>query len=223
MIPIINRLFFARGREFMINSVIFDIDGTITDTEYPAMEALRITLEQKAGLYYTHEQLKKYFGIPSADTLVALNVPDPDGSIVKSWSSLFCEMAKEHTKIFDEIVPVLDILKANKITLGVVTSKNKIEFNESFVPLGLCDYFKACVDSEMTEKHKPFADPLNKFFELTGAFKQNALYIGDSIFDYQTARAAGVTFALAGWGCCNPEGIFPDYYFHRPTDLLNLL
>ena len=55
-----------------------------------------------------------------------------------------------------------------------------------------------CADD--TVEHKPASGPLLKYMELSGAEKEEILYIGDSVYDSKCAENAGVDFALAVWG-----------------------
>lgn len=107
------------------------------------------------------------------------------------------------------------------IPLGVVTSKTNQSMKTEFEPYGLSDYFATVVTASHTEKHKPNPDPINLALELSGAKKAQAIYIGDSIYDMQSAHAAGIDFALAKWGAKeNTEFAEADIILAEPNDLL---
>ena len=71
-----------------------------------------------------------------------------------------------------------------------------------------------CADD--TAEHKPKPGPLLKYMEYTGARPSEVLYVGDTVYDMQCARGAGVDFALARWG--NPDGRM-DADYDEPTPL----
>lgn len=61
------------------------------------------------------------------------------------------------------------------------------------------------------------------YLNKTGVNPQEALYIGDTLYDRECAANAGVNFGLAVWGCHSIEQIHAIYYFETPKDLLNVL
>ncbi|MEG0450304.1 MAG: HAD hydrolase-like protein, partial [Lysinibacillus sp.] len=75
-----------------------------------------------------------------------------------------------------------------------------------------------------TEKHKPHPEPLLVCLEGLHATKNEAVYIGDSIYDMQCANSAGVKFALALWGSKTTNGFeSADYVLNAPKDILNII
>ena len=71
-------------------------------------------------------------------------------------------------------------------------------------------------------QEKPEPGPLLKYMERTGAKPSEVLYVGDTVYDMQCARGAGVDFALARWG--NPDGrVDADYDEPTPMALLEKL
>lgn len=205
-----------------MNCILFDIDGTLTDTEYASTETLCRALLQETGREYDREQLRRYFGIPAVETVEMLGVPNVP-RVVKKWSDAFCEMCEAEIKLFEGIPPLLEELHRRGVKLGLVSSKTREQYARSFERLGFDPYFDRVVTADMTVRHKPDPEPIEKFFELTGLSKDGAVYIGDTVHDCACAHGAGIAFGLAGWGCLSPEGIPADYLLHRPADVLELL
>ncbi|MFQ9589831.1 MAG: HAD family hydrolase, partial [[Ruminococcus] torques] len=61
-------------------------------------------------------------------------------------------------------------------------------------------YFSICICADDTKEHKPSAQPLLKYMELSGARKEETVYIGDSASDMACALNAGVDCVHAVWG-----------------------
>lgn len=81
-----------------------------------------------------------------------------------------------------------------------------------------------CAD-EVTN-HKPHAEPVEKAVALLGVDPAGTVYVGDSIHDMQSGRAAGVKTAAALWGPfgrSHLESASPDYWLKTPADLVTLL
>ena len=78
--------------------------------------------------------------------------------------------------------------------------------------------------AEHTDKHKPHPAPLLKYLEQLKADVDDAIYIGDTLSDYEAAENAGMDFGYAKWGSVSEEGILkPEYIFNELKDLLKLL
>ncbi len=205
----------------MIKSVIFDIDGTLLDTEYAILNSLRDTIWELKDENVELSDLTFALGIPGEIALKQLGITDTqNGSIV--WNA--CLANYSHTiRLFDGVADTLKELKIRGYKLGVITSKSSQEYKADFSPLGLDGYFDTVICASDSNRPKPFPDPMLKYLELSGTKKDEAIYIGDTSYDMQCASTAGVSFGLALWGCHKLNGIRADYYFNHPADILYAL
>lgn len=199
--------------------IIFDIDGTLTDTRNALIPALRQTLRE-CGREMNEDELLFSFGIPGLDTMRQLGIEGEEAKrLIVRWNEL--ARARKHlVTIYDGAVQTLDSLRAAGKKLGVITSKNLEEYETDFIPLGLADYFDIFVVSNDTTSHKPDSEPMRFFLNKAGIAPEQALYVGDTGYDWKCAAGAGVKFALATWGCVAPGDVQPDY---APETLLDLL
>ena len=78
-----------------------------------------------------------------------------------------------------------------------------------------------CVED--TPRPKPYPDPLQTYLNTARIHAEDALYIGDTLYDSLCAQNAGVDFGLAAWGNAAVQEIPADYLFKRPADVLSLL
>ncbi|SFD01658.1 HAD family hydrolase [Clostridium uliginosum] len=204
----------------MYNYIIFDIDGTILDTEIAVLSSLQKLLNEELNKNFSFEELRFALGIPGEVTLNKLGITNLLESNEK-WNKYLKEYF-HHVKIFDDIKDTLDRLKEMGISTGIVTSKTKEEFINDFVPFELINYFNLVVCADDTEKHKPNPEPILKFIELSGADKSKTIYIGDTKYDMDCAFSAGIDFALALWGAKSSIGINANYILENPKQILEL-
>lgn len=183
--------------------VAFDLDGTLIDSEEAVLRSLRDTLLAVTGKEYPLSQLTFSLGIPGEDCLKQLGLPDPAAAL-RLWEETLCGY-KALVKLFPAVPELLETLTGLGASLGVVTSKTRGELEYDFVPLGLGPYFPTVVTASDTALHKPCPEPLLNFMERAGARPEETLYVGDSPYDGECARRAGVDFALAVWGCRGRE------------------
>lgn len=201
--------------------IVFDIDGTLIDTEYAVLKSFQDTLLEITGERKEMDDLRFCLGITGEDSLKILQIEDIPGAM-KLWvEKLYDE--KLEKQVFDGIVDLLKALKEADYQLGIVTSKERAQFYRDQTCLSIADYFDVIVCAEDTEEHKPTAAPLLKYMELAGAEdKSEVLYLGDSKYDKECAGNAGVDFALAVWGC-GGNMLEAACYPKTPMELLDYL
>lgn len=204
----------------MYKTVIFDIDGTLINTEQAVLGSLQKLLEKNYNRKMKQEDLAFALGIPGAVSLRQLGIEDIEYAN-KCWNDLMNDF--RHTiHVFEGFQQLLANLKKQSVATGVVTSKTKREYQDDFVPFGLASYLPYVVCADDTDRHKPHPDPLVKFLDISDAKAETSIYIGDTIYDYECARDAGVDFGLALWGCKQPDAIPAKYKFANPEDILVL-
>lgn len=207
-------------RKQMYKCIIFDIDGTMLNTEKVILCSLQRLLESEKNMVYKEEDLFFVLGIPGHETLRRLNVSDPERSLDK-WNGLIKRYAS-NIHLYPDIKKTVTCLNKSGIKAGIVTSKTRKEYNIDFVPFGLSEYFQYVVCADDTIRHKPLPDPLLKCIELAKVAPGEALYIGDTIYDSECAKAAGVDFALALWGAKN-NSVAATYKLSNPDEIVQLL
>ncbi|MBC1523986.1 HAD family hydrolase [Listeria booriae] len=198
----------------MYKTLIFDVDGTLLDTERVVLHALKVALGN-AGLDYELDDLRFALGVTGAKALAQLGVENQE-SVMADWFAMEAKLT-EDVEIFDGIVEVLEKLDG----IGVVTSKNADEMETGFYPFNLAEHFDAIVCASDTENHKPHPDPLLRCMAMLGADPATTLYVGDATYDMECAHAAGANFALALWGAKTTDGFErANHVLEAPSDVL---
>ena len=199
--------------------ILFDIDGTLIDTEEAILRSLQDTVREMLHKDIGKPELKFALGIPGSVTLRKLGITDTERANDR-WNENLLKY-KSHIRLFDGIPELLDSLKANGCKLGIVTSKTRHEYTADFAaPFALSGYFGTVICVEDTARPKPSPDPLLAYLNASDANAADTLYIGDTLYDCQCAQNAGVDFGLAAWGNATVQEIPAGYIFKRPTDVL---
>lgn len=205
----------------MFKYVIFDVDGTILDTEKAILKSLQKVLKEE-GKNYQLEDLRFALGIPGIETLKKLNVTDLE-RVHPKWSETVLEFSHE-VSVFQDLENVIKTLSESPVRTGIVTSKTKQELIDEFEPFGLSSFFEYTICASDTEKHKPHPEPLLACLDGLNANQDETIYIGDSIYDMQCAKSAGVKFALALWGSKTTEGFESvEFVLKEPKAILDLI
>lgn len=201
--------------------VIFDVDGTLLDSEFAVLSAWRDTLEELQNKVYSEDELLFTLGIPGEVTLARLGVADVDAGY-KLWWRYFAKYTAS-MRLFESVVPMLEELRSKGYKLGIVTSKPRSEFDTDKELLRITKLLGTIICVEDSERPKPYADPILKYMELEGITAKDAIYIGDSVYDYQCARCAGVDFGLAAWGKSFAQDIDANFTLKHPKEVLEVV
>lgn len=138
--------------------IVFDIDGTLIDTEYAVINSLIKTITEITGSAPQYESLKFALGITGRNALELLKILDIEDAL-KRWDKNM-KLLQHTIQPFQGIKECLQSLLSRGYILGIVTSKTYQEYYSEFEPLGLADYFSTIVCADDTDEHKPQAAPL---------------------------------------------------------------
>lgn len=114
------------------------------------------------------------------------------------------------TEMLKGVLPALDTLRANGLSLGVVSTKFRYRIEDILDRHGARDRFTTIVGGEDTASHKP--DPEGILLTLTalGISGHEAVYIGDHVVDAEAAKRASVPFVGVLTGTTD-EGEFREF------------
>lgn len=200
--------------------IVFDVDGTLVDTEYAVLHSLQETLRILSGKEIPCAELEFALGITGIDALKILEIPNISHAI-GLWEKILRNYI-DTNKIFEGIAELLENLRKLDYKMGIVTSRTREEFTHEFCRLGISHYFTTIVCADDTQEHKPNAAPLLKYVQLSEIDYGEVLYIGDSEYDSKCAENAGIDFALAVWGS-HGRHVKADYFLESPADLLSVM
>jgi len=201
--------------------IAFDVDGTLINALPVALQTLQDVLLERTGRKYPMELLRKTMGLITEDMFPILSL-DYSEELIEEWT-LRQLQASDQITLFPGIPETLSALKVCGCVLGIVTSRNREEYEADQRLFDQIEcYFDCAILAEMTREHKPEPEPLFKFMELSGADPERTLYVGDTEWDMRCASAAGVKGGLALWGALD-KTVQAPYIFNEPKDILGFV
>lgn len=183
--------------------VIFDLDGTILDTLEDLKESLNAALDAMGYPRRTLEEVRTFVG-NGIRKLIERAVPAGTGEVQQqaaydAFMAHYRVHCADHTKPYPGILPFLEELKARSYRLAVVSNKA-----DGAVQILCGKYFPGIFDCAVGERpgirKKPAPDAVFEVLERFQLPKDQALYIGDSEVDIETARQADMDCVLVSWG-----------------------
>ena len=184
-------------------AVLFDMDGTVLDT----LDDLTNAVNHVLGLYsmppITRQQAAAYLG-NGAKYLLTRSVPEgtPEGLIeellrvYQPWYDSHCAIL---TAPYPGILPLMEALKAAGVKQAVISNKQ-----DSAVKRLAARHFPGLLETAVGEsdtvRRKPNPDAVLAALREMEVQPRDAVYIGDTEVDIQTAKNAGLACAVVGWG-----------------------
>lgn len=208
-----------------IKSILFDLDGTLLNTNLLVIRAFQHTLQKHLGITVSDEELYPSFGEPLTDTLARYN-PDDIQGMLATYRAFDFEHHDELASFFPGAPETIKKLAEAGIKLAVVTSKHRYVASQcSHLPV-IEDYLKAVITFDDVTNPKPDPEPILKALDILREKPARTLMVGDSPPDIQSARNAGTRSAVVGWSVFPFEVLVkedPDYFINRFEDLLHLI
>ena len=209
------------------STVLFDLDGTLIDSVDLIIDSYHHTFRQHGLAITSREELIEGIGTPLVAVFGRMT---EKRSEIDAWIATYREFnLANHDRMasaYPGVVEVLRQVRARGIRFGLVTSKNQHGARLGLKLMGVESDFEVVIGADDVVNPKPHAEPVLKALEALKALKEETVYIGDSVHDMESGRAAGVRTAGVLWGpFTRPEleRTKPDYWLDRPGDLLALV
>ena len=215
----------------MINTVLFDFDGTIMDTNQIIIDSWQETFRQMEGREEATDVILKTFGEPLEATMRNFF---PDADLEKSldiYRGYQRDNFLNEIKLFPGIRQLLDELLQRQVRMALVTSRLKFTTDQAVEKFNLDKYFSYVVTANDVTKHKPDPQCINVALEHLGSLPEQSLMVGDTLFDIQCAHNAGCQSVLVSWSLSLEEkikegfapGEKPHVIIDKPEQILSLL
>ena len=183
---------------------IFDLDGTLIDSKLDLALSVNATREKFGRPPLEHEQVFGYIG-DGAPMLVRRALDHTaDDALVADALQFFLGYYREHmldnTVLYPGVREGIEQLAAGGRTLTVLTNKPERFSRLILEGLGLAAHFRLVYGGNTFERKKPDPVGVEATLRETGTAKEQALVVGDSEIDVQTARNAGVRVVGVSYG-----------------------
>ena len=182
------------------HGVIFDVDGTLVDSNDAHARAFA---EAFASLGYrvSFDAVRPLIG-KGSDKLIPDLIGRYDKAVAERKKAIFKESYLPELRPFPGVTALLETLKARGCRLAVASSASKAELDALLEVANAARYFERTTDADDAEASKPDPDIVVAARHSLGLAAERCAMVGDTPYDAQAARRAGVAFigvSCGGW------------------------
>ena len=211
----------------MIKAVLFDLDGTLLDTNELIYKSFVYTFKEGLNRNLSKGEITSFYGQPLEDTFKNyINDNNEIDRLIKMYREYNEKINDNMCYAFDEVEEMLLQLKNKGIKIGIVTSKRESLAKRGMEIAGILKYMDVIVTPECTKNHKPHSEPALYAIKNLNIDPREAIMVGDSNFDLICGRDAG----CKTWGVRYTEmdikrleDTNPDYFINSPKEILDLV
>ncbi|RDU69538.1 HAD family hydrolase [Helicobacter cholecystus] len=173
--------------------LLFDLDGTLIDSTQAILESfINASLFFGFSFKGREKEIEVLIGSPLREMFLKMGLPANEiEECIKLYRSNYQRIYLEKTFLLPKVKNSFKKLP-NTYLLGVVTSKSSFFSKKILENLGMLDYFFRIIGIDDVHEPKPSAEPIFKALEGLRYDKNNVYMIGDTFFDMQAAKNAGI-------------------------------
>lgn len=212
-----------------IDTVIFDLDGTLLNTLDDLHACFNHAIKEFGYPERTKEEIRNFVGngvLKALERALPENISQSElEKVVDCFKKYYRQNMNTYTKPYDGVEEMLKDLQSKGFKLGIVSNK----FDDAVKALSK-KYFGSSIAYAVGEgygiRRKPEADGVNKvLFELKSK-KENAIYVGDSEVDIQTAENSNLPCISVLWGFKDKDFLVKNdakYIAQTPKDIISII
>lgn len=208
-----------------IDTILFDLDGTLIDTNELIISSYLHTLNKYYPNKYHREDVLPFMGPPLYEAFGSVD-QDRTEEMIREYRRYNHEKHDLLVKEFPGVNQTMEILKEKGFKLGIVTTKLLDTVQKGLRLTKLDPYFETIVALDHVSKTKPDPESIFKALEQLDSSKERAIMVGDNYHDILAGKNAGTKTAGVAWTAKGRDYLAqfkPDYMLDEMPDLLKIV
>ncbi len=215
----------------MINTILFDLDGTLVDTAPDLGYALNIQLERHGKKPLSDSTIRPFASHGSKGLLgLGFGITPQDADFAEKreeYLNIYDDVFTRSPKLLDGMAELLQAIENKGLKWGIVTNKPR-RFTNRLIESMHLQFQPACIVSgDDAPQPKPSPATLLLACSLVGVKPEHCIYVGDAERDVQAAKAAGMKAVVALFGYIDvtdkPAEWGADWLINIPQELLKII
>jgi len=182
-----------------ITTVLFDLDGTIIDTNELIIESVLHAVQGVVPEGFNRQHIIPKMGLPLAMQMRMFTGLEDVDELVRRYREYNLRRHDEMVSLFPGVAETVPKLKDAGLNVGIVTTKMRDTSRRALKLLGILQYMDVIVALDDVQHAKPHPEPVQKAMAALGAEPAQTLMIGDSPVDIESALQAGAIPVGVAW------------------------
>ncbi len=205
--------------------IIFDMDGTLIDSQHDITESVNFVRKEHYGLekltckYVVEAINREKRNLPK----LFYNTEIYEDSAKEIFEKHYHEQCIKNPRLYEGISETLEALKEQGFNMSVATNAPSTFATRMLSHLNIAEYFDYIVGADLVEKPKPYVDMFEYLSDKynVNINKYESYMIGDNSKDMGFAKNSGIKGIFATWGFSKEgEG---DFTASHPEEILHIL
>ena len=177
-------------------AILFDLDGTLVNSAPTVLDIInQIRHQNNQKILQLNPKIEQIISLGGRDMIVNLISKDNVDKNLNTFRAMYEDYDLINERLFDGVKELLTVLK-KKYTLAILTNKPKTLVNKAVIHHHIESFFDCLVCREDVIKKKPDPEGFTLVLKTLNLIKEEVIYVGDSLVDYDLAKSLQVEFFL---------------------------
>ncbi len=203
----------------MITTFIFDLDGTLADTELLHYRTWKTVLEENGVAEFTFAEFLNYVGTSNEkvarDYIASNGIPKSPEELIELKKQLYMECIVE-IQLYDGVVELLEAFQG-KVKMAVASSSHEKEVSAILESHDVSRFFEYVIGGDMVQKRKPDPEIYLKALDVLGVTPKESIAFEDTNFGIAAVKDAGI------YGIAIPNAYTQNHDFSRADQVISSL
>ncbi|MFC4355159.1 pyrophosphatase PpaX [Chryseomicrobium palamuruense] len=206
-------------------AVLFDLDGTLIDTNELIIQSFQQVLNGRFPGKYSRESILPFLGPTLRETFTAIDPVNVE-AMMEEYRTWNLANHDDMVEAFPGVVETIQQLSASGVKLAIVSTKRNEMVMRALDLMGITDYFETVIGLDDVTHAKPDPEPVRLALSRLGVSPEDALMVGDNFHDIIAARAAGADSVAVAWSIKGLDYLLafePVYSIHHISEILGIV
>jgi pyrophosphatase PpaX len=206
--------------------IIFDMDGTLTQTNQLIYDAFNLIAEKYLHKRLTPAEIIAYFGPPEKEAVQNMIGPEHIDEAMVEYYRFYHERHDTLASLYPGIIDILKFLHSQNVHVALFTGKGRRTTDISLELFEIERFFDITITGDDVEAFKPSGEGIRTILTRFALQPSEVLMVGDAVADVLAAREAGTDVASVIWDSYGKHEVLQlnaDYLFENVDGLYQWL